>query len=558
MKEIVSTMTEGFNSGTARMDTAGTASPAQTPEKRLMVLDALEKLTAHFSKRRSFEEVVKVFLWTLSGQMSAPDTFAVIRPCSNEDMGMQYFATGRFDSQQTLRNIDWLSKDCGYFISKPGVHFVDDIEKADGVEVLTFELKAANVILVCPLLQDDEIVGMIGLGKRIGDKGYSSQDVETILTLSQTLTPFILNALLFEEVSNLCSWHQEVINSVNHGVLVFNSDFRFKSGNRAALNILDDLNPYCSQLASLRNAPLNVVFPDKVFSGWADRLFKKCRESDYGALNNLIIRHGESERVFNLKVVRTRGASIRGQDYIVTIEDVSDQTFAERRMIDLHRLADKGLMASSIPHELNNFLGMMIGGVQLAAQAYEKNDTDKLGANLARLEEVVLRMKRYTAGLTNFGKIETSRQLSSINDIVREVLSFARVQKRFSRINVIHKLDPSIPPIELDSDQIAQLLLNFTNNSADAIREAKRNDGEIVVSTLRTDDEIILSVSDNGVGMKSEVQEKLFVDRFTTKEDGHGFGLYICSEIAAGHNAKIRVSSEDSLGTIIEVAFPLS
>jgi C4-dicarboxylate-specific signal transduction histidine kinase len=208
------------------------------------------------------------------------------------------------------------------------------------------------------------------------------------------------------------------------------------------------------------------------------------------------------------------------------MEDVTSQRSSERRLIELHRLADKGLMASSIAHELNNFVGMILGGVQLASEAYKRQDNTGLEKNLGRLDEAVHKMMRYTAGLTDFGKIKSSTSISSINDVVVEVLSFARVQKRFSRINVRYNLDSSVPAFEIDSDQIAQLLLNFTNNSADAIRESRRSDGEIVVATRSSDKGVTLSVEDNGVGIPPEVKQKLFSERLTTKVDGHGFGLY--------------------------------
>lgn len=541
------------HSKTARIDI-----PILDPEICVLALESLSKLTTQLTSEKSLDENLKVFLWTLSGQMSCPNTFIVVKSPKNPAAEFLYFGTGGFDTSTRIKLIDWEAQDFRYFSKKPGAHSVSRLERLESCRTLASELGQAGVELVCPLSYDDVAIGMIGLGSRIGHKPYAGQDAALLVTLANTLTPFIVNSMLYEEMAGLVKWQSAVFNSVKHGLLVLGSDLRLRIANAAAESMLKELNPTFAHVKSLEGASLNLVFPNDVFTGWNERLVEASKRDEATSLTNMLARSGDEERVFNVGVVRTQEISDQGYDTIITFEDISIQKSSERRMIDLHRMADKGLMASSIAHELNNFVGMILGGVQLARTACQKNNRSALEKYLEQLEAAVHKTQRYTAGITDFGRVESSIKRDSLNDIVREVLSFARVQSRFTRIDVRHDLDPNIPEFEMDRDQVAQLLLNLSNNSADAIRECGRPDGNILVTTRLTEQGIELAVRDNGIGMQPEVKEKLFSDRFTTKASGHGFGLFNCAKIAESHNAKIRVESEVSVGTTIALTFPLS
>jgi len=542
---------------TAGVETTRLAVEEVDMERRLLALDALSKLTERFSRDRSLEESMKMFLWTLSGQLSSPNAFTVIRSRRSDCRDSLRFATGNFEANKCVHNTDWCSYDYSYFFKRPGVHSVDLLVDKDEIRVLAGELSDMGVKLVCPLLHEDEFIGFVGIGQKVGKRAFSDDDMAIMLLLANTLTPFIVNALLYQEMSSLYSWYSEILSSVRQGVVVFDKDFRLKTLNSSAQTILGDLLEISEVETTMEGRHLSDVLPEKIFPGLADRLTEASHNDSTAAVKNMVVRNGQREGVFNYQVVRTNASESSYHDYILTIDDVTEQVFSERKMIDLHRLADKGLMASSIAHELNNFLGMIIGGVQLASLAFSKEDKSGLRNNIVRLEQASLAMKRYVSGLTSFVKIETSQQVADLNTVINDVLSFARVQKRFSHIAIVHDLDPSIANIRIDKDQIAQVLLNFINNASDAIRDARRANGKISVVTSIGDSGVEMSVTDNGIGMTPEIRERLFDERFTTKIDGHGFGLYTCAEIASAHNAMIEVKSEPGEGSTFSVSFPL-
>ncbi len=175
---------------------------------------------------------------------------------------------------------------------------------------------------------------------------------------------------------------------------------------------------------------------------------------------------------------------------------------------------------------------------------------------LEKLKANVSKMERFTHGLMDYTKLNSTKQVSDINTVIADVLSFLTGQKRFTGIAVDSELDASIPPFDLDTDQMSQLLLNLLNYAADAIREAERP-GQINIKTQCSDGTAVLSVSDNGIGIKPEIKERLFKNHLTTKEKGHGYGLVTCARVLDNHKAEVTIETDLGVGTTFTVVFPL-
>jgi signal transduction histidine kinase len=215
-------------------------------------------------------------------------------------------------------------------------------------------------------------------------------------------------------------------------------------------------------------------------------------------------------------------------------------------------------MASTIAHELNNFLTLLLGGVELLGLALEDDDKPRAGETMEKLKRQVTNLERFSRGLTDFSSIGSERRMLSLNTLVGDVLSFISVQRRFKGLKIIPVLAEGLPDILMDKDQITQVLLNMLTNAADAIRESAGPDGRIIVRTKTDQDGIDLQVSDNGPGLKPGVEERLFSESITTKQSGHGFGLVTCARIIRGHGGTIEVQSEPGEGATFTIRFPLS
>jgi two-component system sporulation sensor kinase A len=144
---------------------------------------------------------------------------------------------------------------------------------------------------------------------------------------------------------------------------------------------------------------------------------------------------------------------------------------------------------------------------------------------------------------------------TNLNSVISDLLPFIKVQRKFKRVRLEVNLDPDLPELEIDSDQIAQLLLNLLYNAADAVDDSAAGDAWIRITTERKDSQVCLTVADNGSGMPEEVCTKLFRERITTKETGHGFGLVMCAKTIKDHEADVEVVSEVGQGATFAIRF---
>ncbi|MEG1558504.1 MAG: HAMP domain-containing sensor histidine kinase [Bacilli bacterium] len=109
---------------------------------------------------------------------------------------------------------------------------------------------------------------------------------------------------------------------------------------------------------------------------------------------------------------------------------------------------------------------------------------------------------------------------------------------------------------EADYNKLKQVLINTIKNSLEALRNI--NNGNILIKNYISNDYVIFSIIDNGIGMDKETLDNIFTPFFTTKSDGTGLGLVLSKEIIEAHNGKINIKSIINKGTTINIILPLN
>ena len=526
-------------------------------DKQVLALDALSKLSRQFASQPDFSRLIDTLVLTVSGQFSVTNSFAAFhRPGKKVPL---YFATGKFRQSDALRTLGLSEDNISYFLGHPGPCPIEDLDLADQSASLALTLLDCGVVLVAPLIHGEKLIGLLGLGKKINGKPYDASEIEFMGTLVNTITPFVANSFLFNEIKDLNAWYLEILDSVKQGVYVFDREFKLRKVNAAGFCLFDRFIDDGSTSQLRNHLSIESVFPDNVFPGWADRLKVVSVSDQHALIENQMAKFDDGERIYNVGVGfnSISGESEIESGLIVTVDDITDQKESEQRLFDLEKLAEKGIMASSIAHELNNFLGMILGGVELTGLAITKGKMEKVESHLEKLKANVAKMQRFTAGLMDYARLETSKKICNVNDIVRDVLSFITIQKKFKWISIQVDLDSNLPDFELDPDQLAQLLLNLMNNAADSLAEANRPPAEIRVETRYEHSLAHLTVRDNGVGMAPDVKERIFKAHLTTKEGGHGYGLVTCNKIVQNHNGEVEIESDQGKGAPFMFRFPI-
>ncbi|KTB48174.1 PAS domain-containing sensor histidine kinase [Dehalogenimonas alkenigignens] len=248
--------------------------------------------------------------------------------------------------------------------------------------------------------------------------------------------------------------------------------------------------------------------------------------------------------------------------YWAFARDVTATRQAEKREQQLQtelnvsgRLASVGELAAGVAHEINNPLTGIIG---FSERLLRKATDEKLAADLKRIHSEALRAARVVQNLLTFARQrQPSKEPVDVNSIVKESLALREYELRQRGIQVVTHL-AELPCIMADQYQLEQVLVNLIVNAEQAIAIANKGD-RLTVTTGVLDEFIVVTVADNGPGIKPENLDKLFDPFFTTRVDsgGTGLGLSICHGIVAEHGGRLTVSSELGSGAVFTVALPL-
>ena len=107
--------------------------------------------------------------------------------------------------------------------------------------------------------------------------------------------------------------------------------------------------------------------------------------------------------------------------------------------------------------------------------------------------------------------------------------------------------------LQFDADLIKQALMNIIQNAFDAVKKG----GQITLQYYKVKNDLVILISDNGVGITTEQQKKIFDLYYTSKKEGNGLGLSISQKIISQHNGLISVSSEVNKGTTFKINLPI-
>jgi signal transduction histidine kinase len=544
-------------SGPTLRSNAPAGGSVETGDTKMQALDLLLGLIRCCSGPGDFEQMIDKLLLSLCDRVSAGDSFVWFRKPSDHSLNKAFFATGEFKNGAVRAALPEGGGQWETALADRPVWSVRELGMAEGPARLGGVLAGSGVDLVCPLFHAGRFFGLIGLGAKMDGASYTEKDTGLVADVMDAVVPLVAHAYECWDTSRLNSWYLDILDNVRQGVFVFDGDLRLRKINPAGLDILGTFQGERRDFRQVEGRPIGAIFPEGVFDGWARKLVEARDSRRSTAGTSLVARRGDEERIYSLGVTCSSENSGTGTTLIITLDDVTLPKAAEQRLFDLQKLADKGIMASSISHELNNFLGLILGGVELTEFALDSGNAEKAASTLTKLKEHVANMERFTRGLMEFETPRVTKRMGRLKPIIEDVLSFVSVQRRFKGIKIEAEVPDDLPAFPMDGDQISQLMLNLLNNAGDAVREAGVQDGRVTVEACEGDDQVILRVSDNGAGIRPEITDRLFKSRFTTKATGHGYGLMACRNIVADHGGAIDVSSEVGCGSTFTIRFPL-
>jgi iron only hydrogenase large subunit-like protein/nitrogen-specific signal transduction histidine kinase len=219
------------------------------------------------------------------------------------------------------------------------------------------------------------------------------------------------------------------------------------------------------------------------------------------------------------------------------------------------KLAHMGQLSAGIAHELNNPLGVVIMYSNILLE--ESKMGDPVRDDLKLIVDQAGRCKKIVAGLLNFArKNQVNHQMVSIKDLVNHSLESLIIPARV-KINIDDKT--TNPEAMLDQEQMMQVLTNLIKNAFDAMPAG----GAVNIKMEDTLSDVIIVISDTGIGIKEEDRAKIFEPFFTTKSIGQGTGLGLATAygIVKMHKGHISVDSNNdptkgATGTSFKIVLP--
>ncbi len=216
----------------------------------------------------------------------------------------------------------------------------------------------------------------------------------------------------------------------------------------------------------------------------------------------------------------------------------------------LSRLAATGELAATLAHEIKNPLNA-IGG---ASSYIRKNSKGSLVEEFTKIiSEEADRINKLTGNLLDFAKpLQSEFHLNDINVLARKILLLLGNEAKEQGLKLNAALSEDLPKVLCDQNQIKQVLLNLMINAFDATGKK----GEVTVSTVFMQGQVLLSVADNGKGIPPENIKQLFNPFFTTKTRGTGLGLAISKKIARENHGDLIVESTPGQGSKFTLVLP--
>jgi PAS domain S-box-containing protein len=265
----------------------------------------------------------------------------------------------------------------------------------------------------------------------------------------------------------------------------------------------------------------------------------------------------------------TRAVPLRDQrgkilKWYGTSTDIEDRKRAEQEretlrtdLAHMNRVSMMGELTASLAHEIKQPIAAAITSANSCMEwlAHEPPNLDRARAAAARIDKYGNRAADIIDHLRSlYKKAPPQRELVEVNEIIREMVELLRAEANQYAVSIRTDLVADLPKIRADRVQLQQVFMNLILNAIEAMKETG---GVVTVKTqLGENGQLLISVSDTGVGLPKEKTEQIFDAFFTTKTQGSGMGLSISRSIVESHGGRLWATANNGRGATFHFTLP--
>lgn len=254
--------------------------------------------------------------------------------------------------------------------------------------------------------------------------------------------------------------------------------------------------------------------------------------------------------------------------YMAVIRDISERKLIEKQLRHSERMAGIGELATGMAHEINqplNTMSMTIDNILFAiendtiTENYLKTKIVKVFDNITRIQKIIDHVRTFSRDQDDF-----TIKPFDLNLSINNCMSMISEQMNHHDIKLSFQSSDEIPAINGNIYRFEQVILNLLINAKDAIEEKNKSLGKtfkkkIEISAVLADNQIIIEIKDNGIGIDQKNIDKVLLPFFTTKAPGQGtgLGLSISYGIIKELGGEIDVQSKPNQGTSVLIKIPI-
>ncbi|MDR1902405.1 MAG: PAS domain-containing sensor histidine kinase [Treponema sp.] len=353
---------------------------------------------------------------------------------------------------------------------------------------------------------------------------------------------------------------ESALDSLNDGVLVCDTQHHLTLANKYAERVFPVNYEYGPVWAKIKNEKVKAFFEKTLTSG--DKVEKHEFDIEIQGIS----------RLFSISILPLVSEHhVCGS--LIFIEDITERHNREMRLRRAESLASLTTLAAGVAHEIKNPLGSLSIHTQLIQKTIEMNrglfqtlsnrkkvreDANAyfnlMDRHLGIVNEEIARLNHIVVDfLFAVQPVPMDIRLGNINTFIEEFVQFVSLEMEKAHIEYCLDLAKELPSIEFDEHQMKQAFLNLIKNAISAMPDG----GCLRINTSATETDVVISVSDSGVGIPEKNLSKIFEPYFTTKDTGSGLGLTVVFKIVREHRGEISVKSKNGEGSTFIITIPI-
>jgi len=401
-----------------------------------------------------------------------------------------------------------------------------------------------------PLKVEDNLIGCLGMGKKINNTYLTSEDWELLRTISSPVALALENAYLFNQASikaleleRMKDYSENIIESLTVGVVVIDIKGLVVGWNR----VLEET------LSLKKNDVLEKKLIDVLGQKNFSAVFPSDTQKDYRLMSEITIEMPIGDKkIFDIAKTPLLDKEGHSSGTIIVFEDITEKFSLQQQLLTSEKLASIGLLSAGVAHEINTPLTGISSYVQILQKELPDSKNSQI---LEKIEAQTERVAKIVKNLLNFARNPSETAFHNVN--LKESLEdiIALIDYKLKNLNI--QLDLNLNPVSAiwaQGERLQQVFINIILNAIDAMPKG----GTLSIGLLQSENQIEVKIKDTGTGIKEQHLSHIFDPFFTTKGigKGTGLGLSISYAIIKEHEGHIRVKSEFKQGTLFTINIP--